>query len=292
MAVHPSDRIIGSSPAITGLREQIRHLTGFDTVGNPHVPTLLLQGETGTGKGLVARVVHDSGGRASGPFVDVNCAAIPEHLLEAELYGFEVGAFTDARRPKPGLFEAASRGTLFLDEIDALPLSLQGKLLRSIEDKRVRRLGSVTDHGVDVKIVAAAQTPLSHLVADGRFRSDLYHRLAIVVLEIPALRERGADVLGLARHFLHRYTSAHGVDAKRLTESAEAWLRAHPWPGNVRELSHLMERVVLLLSEPRVEAAALERLSLPRPGIPSEAGDEVARIRRAIADGKGNVLGP
>src|SRR5262245_52184763 len=152
MPVHPSDRIIGSSPAMARLREQIGRLTAFDAVGNPHVPTLLLQGETGTGKGLVARAVHESGGRASGPLVDVNCAAIPEHLLEAELYGFEVGAFTDARRPKPGLFEAASRGTLFLDEIDALPLSLQGKLLRSIEDKRVRRLGPAAGQGGDGQI--------------------------------------------------------------------------------------------------------------------------------------------
>jgi DNA-binding NtrC family response regulator len=160
----------------------------------------------------------------------------------------------------------------------------------------------VTDHGVDVKIIAAAQWPLSQRVADGRFRSDLYHRLALVVLEIPALRDRGDDVLGLARHFLHRYTSAHGVDPKQLTESADAWLRAHSWPGNVRELSHLMERVVLLLTEPRVDAAALERLALPRPitqdraragtpDVPPDSDDEIARIRRAIAQSKGNILG-
>src|SRR5262249_54235723 len=151
--------------------------------------------ETGTGKGLVARVVHDSGGRAAGPFVDVNCGAIPEHLTEAELYGFEAGAFTDARRAKPGLFEAASRGTLFLDGIGQLPLSLQAKLLTSIEGRRVRRLGAVADLAVDVKVIAAVQGPLNHHVAEGRFRADLYHRLAVVILEIPPLRERGDDVI-------------------------------------------------------------------------------------------------
>src|SRR5262245_37604332 len=140
---HPTDRIVGHAPAIQTLRAQIHHLTAFDTVGSAFVPTLLLQGETGTGKGLVARVIHDSGPRVQGPFVDINCAAIPETLLEVELFGFEAGAFTDAKRAKPGLMESASGGTLFLDEIDALPLPLQSKLLSAIEEKCVRRLGAV-----------------------------------------------------------------------------------------------------------------------------------------------------
>src|SRR5215471_634110 len=152
---HPTDHIVGNAPVIQALRAQIRHLATFDTVGSAFVPTLLLQGETGTGKGLVARVIHESGPRATGPFLDVNCAAIPETMLEAELFGFEPGAFTDARRPKPGLFEAAAGGTLFLDEIDALPLVLQGKLLTAIEAKQVRRLGAVASRTVDVKLIAA-----------------------------------------------------------------------------------------------------------------------------------------
>src|SRR5215831_16022682 len=148
---HPTDRIVGHAPAIQALCAQIRHLAAFDTVGSALVPTLLLHGETGVGKGLVARVIHDSGPRAQGPFIEVNCAAIPDALLEAELFGFEAGAFTDARQAKPGLFEAASRGTLFLDEIDALPLALQGKLLTAIETKQVRRLGAITARTGDVK---------------------------------------------------------------------------------------------------------------------------------------------
>src|SRR4029453_2145141 len=148
---HMTDSLIGDAPAIAELRAQILRLAGFDTSGNPNVPTVLLQGETGTGKGLVARVIHGSGGRAGGPFVDVNCAAIPETMLEAELFGFEAGAFTDARRAKPGLFEGAAPRSLFLYEVDALPMALQSKLLKAIEEKRVRRLGAVVQQQVDVK---------------------------------------------------------------------------------------------------------------------------------------------
>src|SRR5215467_490415 len=208
---HPTARLVGTSPAMAALRAQILHLAPFDTMGSDLVPTLLLQGETGTGKGLVARVVHESGPRATGPFLDVNCAAIPETMLEAELFGFEPGAFTDAKRAKPGLFEAASSGTLFLDEIDALPLALQGKLLTAIEAKRVRRLGAITVRTVDVKLIAATNAALPDYVATGRFRADLYHRLAVVVLALPPLRARGEDVLVLAQASLHQYTVAHGV---------------------------------------------------------------------------------
>src|SRR5437870_3999799 len=162
----PTERLVGTCPALAALRAQLRHLAAFDPLGNPAVPTVLLQGETGTGKGLVARVRHDSGPRAQGPFLDVNCAAISETMLEAELFGFEAGAFTDAKRAKPGLFEAASGGTLFLDEIEALPLGLQAKLLTALEEKRVRRLGAVTARQVDVKIIAATQAALADRVAE------------------------------------------------------------------------------------------------------------------------------
>jgi DNA-binding NtrC family response regulator len=297
----PTARLVGRSPAIEALRAQIRHLAAFDTVGNPHVPTLLLQGETGPDKGLVARVMHDSGPRASRPFVDVNCAAIPDTLLEAELFGYEAGAFSEAKRAKPGLFEAASGGTLFLDEIDSLPLTLQSKLLTALEAKRVRRLGAVREQAVDVNLIAAAQADLGALVEAGRFRADLYHRLAVVVLTLPPLQARGEDVLVLAQAYLQRYAAAHRVRPKRLSPGAEAWLRGHSWRGNVRELSHLLERVTLLSAEPIVDAETLARLSL-RPGEPAALAaatpdtesdrplDEAARIRQALQEVGGNVV--
>ena len=257
---HPTDRLVGQTPAIQALRAQIHHLAAFDAVGNPYAPTVLMQGETGTGKGLVARIIHDSGPRGPGPFLDVNCAAIPETLLEAELFGFEAGAFTDAKRAKPGLFEAASGGTLFLDEIEALPLALQSKLLTAIEAKRIRRLGAVAERAVDAKLIAATQTDLSVSVSAGRFRADLYHRLAVVVLTLPPLRERGDDILDLTRHFLRHYGEVHGLRPKGLSRAAEAWLRRYDWPGNVRELSHLMERLTLLSPETQVAPESLERI--------------------------------
>ncbi len=215
-AVQPTERIIGNCPAIDALRVQIRHLAPFDAVGHPAVPTVLLHGETGTGKGLMARLMHDSGPRAHGPFIDLNCAAIPETLLEAELYGFAAGAFTDAKRAKPGLFEAASGGTLFLDEIEALPPALQGKLLTAIEAKRIRRLGAVVERPIDTKLIAATPTDLRASVSARRFRADLYHRLAVVVLTLPPVRERGDDILGLAWHFLRHYGEVHGLPPKGL----------------------------------------------------------------------------
>ena len=317
---HPADRLEGHAPAIAALRAQIRHLVGFDAVGRPTVPTLLLQGETGTGKGLVARVVHDSGPRAGGPFVPVNCAAIPETMLEAELFGFEPGAFTDARRGKTGLFDAASGGTLFLDEIDSLSLTLQSKILTAIESKRIRRLGAVTEHPVDVKLIVATQYDLAQLAADGHFRPDLYHRLAVIVLTLPPLRERGDDAVRLAGAMLERFATAYGTAPKRLAADAEAWLTRHRWPGNVRELGHLMERVTLLHEDVRVDASALDRLVTAGGGTaagapamspmttgaapesvgesapagatsaPSAVADEAQQIRAALARSGGNVL--
>jgi two-component system, NtrC family, response regulator AtoC len=220
-------------------------------------------------------VMHDSGPRAAGPFLEVNCAAIPDTLLEAELFGYEAGAFSEARRAKPGLWEAASGGTLFLDEIDALPVTLQGKLLTALEAKRVRRLGAVREQAVDVKVIAAAQTELSGAVHAGRFRADLYHRLAVVVLTLPPLRARGEDILVLARAYVQRYAAAHRVRPKQLSPEAEAWLRGHRWPGNVRELSHLLERATLLSAEPIIDADMLVRLSLPPGGAGRRHGREV-----------------
>jgi DNA-binding NtrC family response regulator len=304
VASHPTARLVGAAPAMETLRAQIRRLATFDVVGGPLVPTLLLQGETGTGKGLVARVIHDSGPRAQGPFVEVNCAAIPDTMLEAELFGFEPGAFTDAKRAKPGLFEAASGGTLFLDEIDALPLVLQGKLLTAIEAKQVRRLGAIRTYTVDVKFITATNAALPACITAGRFRADLYHRLAVIVVSLPPLRERQEDVLLLAEAFLQQYTTAHGVSPKRLSAAAAVWLRGYAWPGNVRELGHVMERVVLLHVGEEVDVTTLTQLCVPlaapsvvpesaatpltgetTDGLPAEA----AQIRQALAQTAGNV---
>jgi transcriptional regulator with AAA-type ATPase domain len=292
--VHPTGRLVGEAPTIVALRAQIRHLVTFDAPGNPFVPTLLLQGETGTGKGLVARVIQASGPRAPGPFLEVNCAAIPETLLEAELFGFEAGAFTDAKRAKPGLWEAASGGMLFLDEIKALPLTLQSKVLTVIEAKRVRRLGAVVERPVDVKLIVATQTDLPTRAAEGQFRAALYHRLAVILLAVPPLRARGDDAVVLAQHFLQQYASAHGLTHKRLSQEAEAWLRHYAWPGNGRELSHLMERVMLLHPETVVGPEMLAQLCLS-PAPPSvateaaEGGDEAAQIRQALLQTASNV---
>ncbi len=304
MAAQPIASLVGNAPPIEHLRREIQHLATFDRPGTAKAPTVLLLGETGTGKGLVARALHASGARAAAAFVDVNCAAIPESMLEAELFGFEAGAFTDAKRAKPGLFEVAAGGSLFLDEIDALPLPLQSKLLKVIEEKSLRRLGAVAPRQVDVKLIAATQSDLPGLVATGAFRPDLYHRLAVVVLQIPPLRLRGDDVVLLAEHFLADHAAGHGIAPKRLAVSAHAWLAAHSWPGNVRELSHLMERVTLLGSAPEVDAAMLAHLCVPlapapttvpqaatrAAPLPSGDADEPTRIREALARSGGNVV--
>ena len=299
--IPPSARFMGSAPSIDALRAQIERLAAFDQVGGPMAPTLLIQGETGTGKGLVARIVHDSGPRSGGPFIPVNCGAIPETMLEAELFGFEAGSFTGARRAKPGLFEAASGGTLFLDEIDSLTLALQAKLLTAIEAKQVRRLGAVTERRVDVKLLAATQIDLRRAVQDRRFREDLYHRLAVVVLALPPLRDRGDDIVLLAQAFLGRIAAGYGVEPKVLSEDALAWLRQYQWPGNVRELGHAMERVTLLHPEIQVNVGALAALvesplsgERPLSDGPSPSGvsltEEPARIRDALHRAEGNVV--
>jgi len=248
--------IIGDSASMRRLRTQLEQiLTRAATARRP--PPILLRGETGTGKGLVARTLHRAGPRAHAPFVDVNCAAIPETLLEAELFGYERGAFTDARQAKPGLFQLAHRGTLFLDEIGMLSPALQAKLLKVLEDGVVRRLGGTRAEPVDVWIVSATNEDLTEALRARRFREDLYHRLAVLSLALPPLRERGADVLVLADRFLARACADYGLPPKTFARDARAALDAYGWPGNVRELGNVIERVALLVDEPVVTAAML-----------------------------------
>jgi transcriptional regulator with PAS, ATPase and Fis domain len=210
------------------------------------LPVVLLQGETGTGKGLLSKYLHRHGPRARGPFVDLNCAAIPDTLLEAELFGFERGAFTDARHAKPGLFQAAQGGTLFLDEVGLLSLPLQAKLLKALEERTVRRLGSTRLTAVDVWVIAASNENLAGAVRAGRVREDFYHRIAALVVHLPPLRERSEDIGVLSDHFLARFCNEYGLPRKHLGPGALAALRAYSWPGNVRELANVIERATLL----------------------------------------------
>lgn len=208
--------------------------------------TVLLRGETGTGKELLAQAIHHNGPRARAPFVEVNCTALPANLLEAELFGYEKGAFTDARSAKPGLFEAADGGTVFLDEIGDLPLDLQAKLLRTLQEKQVRRLGSVRSMRIDVRIIAATHVDLEAATRDKRFREDLYFRLNVVPIHLPPLRERGSDVLLLAERFLEAFAQEYAIPVPPMDDALRNALLEHDWPGNVRELRNALERAVLL----------------------------------------------
>ena len=248
--------ILGDSPDIRLLRQQIDRIATLETTEGA-APTVLIRGETGSGKEMVARAIHYGSPRAKGPFVEINCAAIPSSLLEAELFGYEKGAYTDARSAKPGLFEAADGGTLFLDEIGHMELGLQVKLVKAIEEKKVRRVGGMRPKSFNARIVAATNRDLEAAIAEGAFRPDLYYRIKALTLELPPLRSRESDITLLARHFLDRFTRQYGLPAKRLTPEAEAALLAYSWPGNVRELAHLIERAILLHEGPTIAAEHL-----------------------------------
>ncbi len=288
-AMRPMAELLGESAGIKAVRDKLRRL-----IERHHelrrVPPVLIEGETGTGKGLLARIIHRAGPRPDGPFVDVNCAAIPETLLEAEMFGFERGAFTDARRAKPGLFQTAHRGTIFLDEVGLLPEALQAKLLKVLEERTVRRLGSTRDEAVDVWIVTATNEDLRTAVRERRFREDLYHRLAVLPLALPPLRERGADIGALADHFLQGACADYGVPPKTLTAAAHAALLAYPWPGNVRELANLMERVTLLSPEPEVTAEMLGLSKTIRGKERERERVETGSLEDAVRDRVAEVL--
>jgi DNA-binding NtrC family response regulator len=263
--------LLGESPGVVAVRDKVERLLALQRDARRPSP-VLIEGETGTGKGLLARAFHRAGPRRNGPFVEINCAAIPETLLEAELFGHERGAFTDARQGKPGLFQVANHGTLFLDEIGLLPEGLQGKLLSALEERSVRRLGSTRSEAVDVWILAATNEDLQAATRTRRFREDLYHRLAVLTLTLPPLRERGHDIRLLAEHFLACLCNDYDMPPKQFTDDACAALLAYSWPGNVRELSNVIERVVLLSDARQVTA---EMLDLPEVSGPRVPGSQV-----------------
>jgi two-component system, NtrC family, response regulator AtoC len=231
---------IGSSTQARETRQLLAQIAGAD------FSALVIQGETGTGKGLAARIIHYSGPHVSGPLVEINCAALPENLLETELFGHEAGAFTGAKGRHRGLFEQADGGTLFLDEIGELPLGLQAKLLTAVEEKRIRRVGSERNLEIDARIIAATNRDLADEVAAGRFRSDLYHRLSVFKVRLPTLAERPEDIPELAWLLIAEFNERAHRRISRVPEPVWATLRSHAWPGNVRELRNVIERCVLL----------------------------------------------
>jgi DNA-binding NtrC family response regulator len=224
------------------------------------LPPVLIEGETGTGKTTFARWLHQRGPRAAQPFVEVNCSAVAESLAESELFGHERGAFTDAKSARIGLFEAASEGTLFLDELPSLSQALQAKLLKVIEDNRLRRLGGTREIDVDTRIIAATNQNLKELIGAGKFREDLFHRLDLYRIQIPPLRERGEDILRLAELLLENLCRRHRVQSKRLSANGRRRLTAYSWPGNVRELAHELERAIVFEGG---DELSLEQLQMP-----------------------------
>jgi len=234
--------IVGQSPEILNVKNQIEKIASIDEC------TVLIRGESGTGKELVAKGIHNQSARNSMPFIDVNCSALPEHLLESELFGYEKGAFTDAKNKKVGLLELADKGTLFLDEIGDMPLNLQTKILRFLENRSFRRIGGEKEISVDVRVIAATNTDLEESIKKKLFREDLYYRLNVVPVYVPPLRKRGMDISILAEYFLNYFTKKFSKPKVKFPQEAKKLLLEYNWPGNVRELKNLIERMVILNS--------------------------------------------
>jgi two-component system, NtrC family, response regulator AtoC len=261
---HYSDEeIVGSSPPMREVRELI------DKVVRSQATSVLITGESGTGKELVARAIHYRSDRAQAPLMEVNCSSFHENLLENELFGHEKGAFTDASDTKKGLVELCDRGTLFLDEVADMPLPTQSKLLRFIDHRSFKRVGGAQDIGVDIRIVTATNKDLEDETRGGRFRSDLFFRLKVVSIHLPPLRDRGEDILVLARHFLHEFSRKFQKRFKDISPACGQRLLSYAWPGNVRELRNLIERVVLLEEGDRLEAEHLPAEMLGRRAAPT-----------------------
>lgn len=277
--------LIGESPVMQKVFERIRRVS--DTGAS-----VLIQGESGTGKELAARALHKLSSRAAAPFIAINCGAIPESLAEAELFGAQKGAFTGATKDKQGVFEAAHQGTLFLDEIGELPLSLQVKLLRALQEQQVTRLGSTQTISVDVRVIAATNRDLATEVAAGRFREDLYYRLNVVPLLLPPLRERQQDIVPLLQHFLSLFAARHHLPAPEISAAMMKQLLNAPWLGNVRELANRVERFILLADEQellpeRPTRAQTTLNTLPDEGLAWE-DHERAMLEQAILKANGN----
>jgi DNA-binding NtrC family response regulator len=275
------NHVVGQSPTMRAVYDVIARAAQTDA-------TVLLRGETGTGKGVFARAIHVNSARQAGPFVAVDCTTLPATLVESELFGHERGAFTGADTRVIGKVEAAAGGTLFLDELGEIPLELQGKLLRFVQERRFERVGGRTPLSSDVRLVVATNRDLAAMVKAGQFRSDLYFRVRVIEIELPALRSRGPDdVLALAEHFAALYGRRHRTAVPSLSDDARAALLAHTWPGNVRELEHAIERAVVLARGPVIDAAALglDRgvAAAPVDGVVVPHGLALAEVERRYA---------
>jgi two-component system response regulator AtoC len=272
---NPSHEIVGRSPRMAEITRLIEQVAAIEVTSGREAPAILITGETGTGKELVARSIHAGSRRAKGPFVEINCAAIPLTMLEAELFGYERGAFTDAKVGKIGLFEAADTGTLFLDEIGSMDLNLQAKLLKAIEEKSVRRLGSIQSRNFDVMLIAATNQALDRAIQERAFRGDLYYRLKVLEIHLPPVRERGEDAVVLAEHFVKLHARRYNRGEKELSETAKKAIAEYGWPGNVRELSNVMERAVLLKNGRIIEPKDLALGSMIpfEPPVSPKSGD-------------------
>lgn len=291
------DNIVGESDAIRNAVALTKK------VATSPATTILFQGASGTGKDLFAKAIHYHSSRADRPFLAVNCAALPDNLVESELLGYEKGAFTDARQQKKGLLELADGGTILLDEIGEMPIGLQAKLLRVLEEQSFKRVGGVQDVRIDIRIIASSNRELKKMVEEGNFRQDLFYRLNVITITLPALRERLGDVPLLCRHFVDEYNSRFGKRIKGLTPEAEHLLEKYDWPGNVRELKNLIERAMILEEGPFIDADALpvdvtepppraSDVPLPDFAIPEKGTSlekvEEELVRQALARTGGN----
>jgi two-component system, NtrC family, response regulator AtoC len=277
------DSIIGTSEPMQRIKALVRRVSDSPS------STVLITGESGTGKDLLAKVIHYSSSRAAHPFLNITCSALPETLLESELFGHERGAFTDARQQKRGLFEQGDRGTVFLDEVAETLPTFQAKLLRFLEEKSFRRLGGTADISVDVRVIAATNQDLGKTIREGKFREDLYYRLNVLRIEMPPLRARGRDIILLTQHYMRQFSREFRRPAQELSRAAEDALLAYRWPGNVRELRNLIERAVLLAESDTLQPADFETVHTMREAAAStgditipEGGLDIEEVERRL----------
>lgn len=278
------DFIRGQSPLILQVYDVV------DQVAKSESTSVLIEGESGTGKELIANLIHDQSARREKPFLEINCAAIPRELLESELFGHERGAFTDAKSQKQGLLEMADGGTVFLDEVGEMGLNIQVKLLRVLERMTFKRVGGTKDIQVSVRIISATNRDLEEQVRKGHFREDLYYRLKVIPIRVPALRERREDIIPLAKHFMHEFNKAFGKDFKSISQEAEKMLLEYPWPGNIRELRNIFERTVLLEDGDAIEPRHLKLSAEERSGDGKSIASKIDEILSAGDLPSGGIL--